>query len=126
MTLNYLLIGKRIKTARKAKGYSQAELSEIIDLSAGYMSYIETGSKKPSLETLMGIANALEVTVDELLFDSMSSDHAIASLEVEKILSDCSAYERAVIIDSAQAIKESLRTSKHLLAINPDFNYTDY
>ena len=67
MTLNYSLIGKRIKAARKAKGFSQSELSELIDKSAGYMSYIETGSKNPSLETLVQLANALDVTVDELL-----------------------------------------------------------
>ena len=49
MTINYSLIGNRIKAARKAKGLSQSELSELIDRSVGYMSYIETGRKKANI-----------------------------------------------------------------------------
>ena len=78
MTINYSLIGNRIKAARKAKGLSQSELSELIDRSVGYMSYIETGRKKPSLETLIQIANALDVTIDELLSDNLVASSTVS------------------------------------------------
>lgn len=45
MTLNYLIIGKRIKEARKKKRLSQAQLCEMVGLSDGYVSYIETAVK---------------------------------------------------------------------------------
>ena len=125
MTINYSLIGNRIKAARKAKGLSQSELSELIDRSVGYMSYIETGSKKPSLETLIQIANALDVTIDELLSDNLVAASPVSNTQINQLLSDCSAYEKRVILLSVQSIKDAIRISKPLMEVNFDYNYTE-
>ena len=124
MTINYSHIGNRIKAARKAKGLSQSELSELIDRSVGYMSYIETGSKKPSLETLIQIANALDVTIDELLSDNLVAASPVSNTQINQLLSDCSAFEKKVILLSVQSLKEAIRTSKPLMELNLDYNYT--
>lgn len=124
MTINYSLIGNRIKAARKAKGLSQSELSELIDRSVGYMSYIETGSKKPSLETLIQIANALDVTIDELLSDNLAAASPVSNTQINQLLSDCTAFEKKVILLSVQSLKEAIRTSKPLMELNFDYNYT--
>lgn len=124
MTINYSLIGNRIKAARKAKGLSQSELSELIDRSVGYMSYIETGSKKPSLETLIQIANALDVTINELLSDNLAAASPVSNTQINQLLSDCSAFEKRVILLSIQSLKEAIRTSKPLMELNFDYNYT--
>lgn len=124
MTINYSLIGNRIKSARKAKGLSQSELSELIDKSVGYMSYIETGSKKPSLETLIQIANALDVTIDELLSDNLAAASPVSNTQINQLLSDCSAFEKKVILLSVQSLKEAIRTSMPLMELNFDYNYT--
>ena len=125
MTINYSLIGNRIKAARKAKGLSQSELSELIDKSVGYMSYIETGSKKPSLETLIQIANALDVTIDELLSDNLVAASPVSNTQINQLLSDCSAFEKRVILLSVQSIKDAIRISKPLMEVNFDYNYTN-
>ena len=125
MTINYSLIGNRIKTARKAKGLSQSELSELIDKSVGYMSYIETGSKKPSLETLIQIANALDVTIDELLSDNFVASSTVSNTQINQLLSDCSAFEKSVILLSIKSIKDAIRISKPLMEVDFDYNYTN-
>ena len=125
MTINYSLIGNRIKAARKAKGLSQSELSELIDRSVGYMSYIETGSKKPSLETLIQIANALDVTIDELLSDNLVAASPVSNTQINQLLSDCSAFEKSVILLSIKSIKDAIRISKPLMEIDFDYNYTN-
>lgn len=125
MTLNYSLIGNRIKAARKAKGLSQSELSELIDKSVGYMSYIETGSKKPSLETLIQIANALDVTIDELLSDNLVAASPVSNTQINQLLSDCSAFEKSVILLSIKSIKDAIRISKPLMEVDFDYNYTN-
>lgn len=125
MTINYSLIGNRIKTARKAKGLSQSELSELIDKSVGYMSYIETGSKKPSLETLIQIANALDVTIDELLSDNLVAASPVSNTQINQLLSDCSAFEKSVILLSIKSIKDAIRISKPLMEVDFDYNYTN-
>lgn len=52
MQLNYIVLGQRIQKIRKSKHISQAVLSAMIDKSAGYISYLECGTKVMSLEPL--------------------------------------------------------------------------
>ncbi len=60
------LIGKRIKEARRARRLSQEALSEKVSLSAKYLSSIERGKENPTLETLIRLADALELEASEL------------------------------------------------------------
>lgn len=76
MEINYALIGKRIRETRKQRGLSAEELAEIADLSTVYISYIENAKRKPSLESLIKISNALEITIDELNY-SMETCYTI-------------------------------------------------
>ena len=62
-------VGKRIQEARKARGLTQAELSQMLDLSTKYISNIECGFKTPKLNTFVAIANALKCDANQLLSD---------------------------------------------------------
>ena len=66
-------IGRRIKAARERKGLTQEELAEEVDLSPMHVSVIERGVKLPKLETLINIANALDVSADVLLQDVVNN-----------------------------------------------------
>ena len=55
--------GSRIKELRQLKGYTQAELVELIDLSTNYIGYIERGERTVSLQTLERFAHTLGVEV---------------------------------------------------------------
>ncbi len=115
MTINYKIIGKRIKRARQSKGMSQEELAEVVDLSVSYISYIETAKKSLGLSTLIEIANALGVSADDLLADNIHIHRtAVATEEFKKLLNDCTPYERRVIIEIAEAVKFHIRANKHL------------
>ena len=50
--LDYCSIGQRIKIARIKKGMTQETVSDLIDITPGHMSNIETGKTKVSLPTL--------------------------------------------------------------------------
>ena len=67
MKVNYGLIGKRIKEHRQRRNLTQEMLAELIEVSPGYISLVETGRKKASLETLLSISNVLNITLNELL-----------------------------------------------------------
>ena len=71
MQINYILLGQRIRAFRTKKGITQMELAERIDRSAAYMSYVETAYKFCSLDTLVRVANELNVSTDDLLIDSL-------------------------------------------------------
>ena len=115
MGLNYCKIGRRIKEIRKRNQLSQSMLSELIDKSPTYISYIESGYKIMSLETFVLIANALEIPGDWLLSEQIKSAPKIASQEITMILSDCTAYERLIIIDTVKSLKSNLQNHKCLL-----------
>lgn len=67
MNIQYSCIGERIQLKRKELNLRQNELAEKLDVSNNHLSGIENGREKPSLETLIGICNALKVTPDYLL-----------------------------------------------------------
>ena len=49
MSLNFKIIGRRVKESCLQKRMCQAALAERIDMSATYISHIETARKKASL-----------------------------------------------------------------------------
>lgn len=60
------LLGKRIKTIRKARNLTQEQLAELVNIAPPNISYIENGKFAPSIETLQKISNALNVEPYEL------------------------------------------------------------
>lgn len=72
--MNYEALGRRIRAQRKLSHMTQEQLSELAGISLSFLGHIERGSRKASLETLVGIANALKVSTDVLLQDSLEDD----------------------------------------------------
>lgn len=60
-------VGQRIMELRKNKGLTQAELAEMSDLTAQFVSYAESGKRAMRPENLMKIAAALGVSTDYIL-----------------------------------------------------------
>lgn len=56
-----------IKKVRKEKGLSQKELAEILGVHQVNVSEYERGTQYPSLERLVQLAEALDLTLDELV-----------------------------------------------------------
>lgn len=57
----------RLREARKLRGYSQEELAAKADMPATTIAHFETGTRKPSFESLRRLSVALEITTDFLL-----------------------------------------------------------
>lgn len=112
MVLDYKAIGKRIKIARIKADLTQERLAEIVSISPSHMSNIETGTTRVSLTALVTIANALSVTVDDLLCDNLIKARTPFENDIADLLEDCDAYEIRMIADMAQALKSSLRKSR--------------
>lgn len=68
----YIKLGSRIREQRKKKGLSQETLAEMCDLGVSYIGIIERAEKRASIVTLVKIADALQVSMDYLLCDSIS------------------------------------------------------
>nr|WP_325299179.1 helix-turn-helix domain-containing protein [uncultured Dysosmobacter sp.] len=62
-----MTIGEHIKATRKNKGISQKELGKALGVSGSMIGQYETGQRKPRLDTLRRIADALGVEWTELV-----------------------------------------------------------
>lgn len=112
MKLDYKLIGRRIQILRKRRKLSQAALAESAGYSVPYISHIETGSKRASLETVAAIADALGCTADQLLYGNQKCDDRTYLKEAAEILLDCTPSERRFLLELLEAMKQCVR--KHL------------
>ena len=83
------------------------------------MSNIETGTTHVSLTTIVAIANALQVTVDDLLCDSVVHCKEPFQNEIAALLNSCDEYEIRIIRDTVNALLESLRRDKKLRKNKP-------
>ena len=61
-------IGSRINAERRKVGLTQEGLSEIVNVTPHYIYEIERGMKAMSVETLMNLSEALELSVDYILY----------------------------------------------------------
>ncbi|MCI9978448.1 XRE family transcriptional regulator [Clostridioides difficile] len=112
MDLDFRAIGQRIKIARIKKRLTQDTVSELINITPSHMSNIETGKSTVSLQTLVAIANVLNVSLDELLCDTILDSKIVFEKELSDILKDCNDYEIRVLVDILKASKDSMRSVK--------------
>ena len=63
------LLGKRINTARKERGWTSERLSEACNINATYLRQIEAGTKVPSLQVFVLLCEALRVSPSYLLVE---------------------------------------------------------
>lgn len=71
MLVDYKGLGKRIRSFRKKRHMTQAQLAEQVDLSTNHIGYIECNKRTPSLQTLIDICFALGCTLDDLFVDTL-------------------------------------------------------
>lgn len=110
--LDYQAIGVRIRRLRKEQGLTQQLLAERSGQEPSNISHIERGATKLSLPAIVRIANALGVTVDGLLCDSLDCAGASYEQEASRLLADCSPRERRILTETMRALKESLRRAE--------------
>ncbi len=60
-------LGKKIRSLRLEKNWSQEKLGEITGLDRTYISGIERGVRNPSIKNIDKLAKALDVKISELI-----------------------------------------------------------
>lgn len=106
MELDYEMIGKRIKSARKKKGYTQEKLAAVTGLSQAHIGHVEVGLSKVALPALIRIANALDTTVDGLLYDSTLVSIDAYDKEFKDIVDDCTSAQKEHLLEVVKLAKK--------------------
>ena len=102
-------IGKRIKSAREKKGLTQEQLAEQVNLRPMHISVIERGNKLPRLETLINIANVLDVSADILLQDVVNNQIKLHTSEASNLIAQLSREDQRRVLAALHSFVESTK-----------------
>ena len=101
-------IGKNIKRLRKAKGMTQSQLAEILDISTNYLSDIERGISFPRIEKLVAVINILGCSADDMFADVIDSGYKVKASRLSDQIEKLSPEDR----EKAFAVLEAFYLSQ--------------
>jgi transcriptional regulator with XRE-family HTH domain len=82
--------GRRLKSIRQAAKLTQEQVAERTHGDAKYISALENGRSSPTLDTIVGLAKALNVPVsDFVILDGEDSDAKSLRRKIESALDAC-------------------------------------
>lgn len=77
MPVTDIELGNALRDARMKKGYTQEQLSEILDITPGHLKHMEGGRRKPSVPLLFQMMELLDFSVDALVFPDRGTQEVI-------------------------------------------------
>ena len=83
-------------------------LGEQLNMTRKHISVIESAIKRPSLDALVDIANALDVSTDDLLVDSLMHSTSTSNSEIHRLLLDCNEIEQEILTRMVKELKAIL------------------
>jgi transcriptional regulator with XRE-family HTH domain len=114
-------VGKNLRLIRKSKGYTLDRLSAISGISKRMISHYETQVKRPSIEKINMLADALGVSIDELMIygehtKSSKSDTRLSYkiLKKVRVIEELSEREQKAIFQFINTIVEKNKLKKEL------------
>jgi len=63
---NYFMFVQRLKEIRKSRGFTSQQMADILEISSRSYRRYESGDRQPSFDTLIQIADKLNVSLDYL------------------------------------------------------------
>ena len=114
-------IGSRLRKLRYSLDLTQEKLGEKADLHYSYIGQVERGDKTPSLKALIKIADALDISLEELIREEDEENFNENKLEqikmknINKLLSDKSSEELDYIYN---ILKNILDLMEHVKSKN--------
>ena len=104
VTVNYESLGNKIRERRNFLKVTQENLANDINVSASFISDIENGRRKMSLETMIKISIALKTSLDYFVLDNFKDvklKNKIKFDELKSILGSVDEKKESVFLDFA-------------------------
>lgn len=100
--MDYAKLGARVRKQRILNQLTQGELARRVGVSTSFIGHIERGEKKASIETVVALCNAMEITPTVLLQDSLSDAAMLSQIDVGE-------ENRLLFADLMQVLREHSR-----------------
>ena len=104
--LDYRIIGERLKIKRKSSGLTQEEVAELADITVVYLSKIENGHVRPTLDLLCQICEIVGLDLGDL-FGSVSTNSAEYQNEkIVQLFNACSPSVKPIALELLAKLSE--------------------
>ena len=104
MAVSMSILGKRLKAARKACGFTQEYVAEMIDFSVAHLSKIECGRKNITVTKLSEFCDLLNVPVEQIVSGASIPENSAHNRQFGEIASGCSPEAIEVMLDVCEKI----------------------
>ena len=107
MSLDYIVVGNRLRDARIAKKLTQEKLAEKLDVSIAFLSRLERGDSVINLKRLHQLCTILEVSEGYILNGVHKDSVNYLNKEFFNLLKSCPAEKVKLIYNVAKVIAEN-------------------
>ena len=108
MNVDYKLIGERIQRARKERGFTQEMMAEKLGVSIGYVSQVERGITKISLDLLGAISSILDCNIATLVSESAVNSADYMESEILSEIGKLDKKKKKFILNVIKITNETL------------------
>ena len=107
MNVDYKVIGSRVQAQRKRRGLTQEVLAEKLDVTVGYVSQVERGATKISLDLLAAISAILGSDLGMLVSGTAVGNERYLAFEMEADYEKLSERERRLVLSFIRMLLEN-------------------
>ncbi len=110
MEMNYEQLGNNIRKQRLMANMRQKQLAEIVGCTDKHIGQIENGKNVPSLAIVVGIANALDVGIDQLVYGDLQNRSNYYVRELMELTEDFDAKQKLMAIEMMKSLIGIIKT----------------
>lgn len=108
MGVDYVKLGHNIKKYRKMSDLTQEELAKRTGYSDSHIGQIENAYGAPSFDAVCNIADALNVTLDQLNYGNIRNTDDYFTQEILRITKNFSGKQKTMVVDMTLSLMEHL------------------
>jgi transcriptional regulator with XRE-family HTH domain len=105
-TIDYRALGARIRAERRRREITQEKLAEMVDISVSFMGHVERGGRTLSIETLIKLANVLELSIEYLVGGEFNYQPAMLPRDIQAALDKLTSSQRKVLLNQMATLAE--------------------
>ena len=112
MKVDYVLLGERIKFWRQQRNLTQEQLAEIVGVTPRFISLIEIGKRRVSLESLLSICTEVEITLNDLLVGNQIPQPSDYNAEFAELISKLNETDRQLMFEITKAVCKTIKKNR--------------
>ena len=105
-------LGKEIKRRRKAKGWTQEHLAQLVDLTPRSIMYIENKGQHTSLNAFYKLVTLLDISVDEFFYPDKHNGEDERRKHIDRMLNGMDEKELTIMESPAEGICKARETEE--------------